>query len=398
MINRDFYVNKLLLFNDSPGLIKAITGVRGSGKTTLLRLLKEQFLQQGVREEDILSINLEEHAYHTINDPLALHELVTSRLGSGPKQYIFLDEVHRVPSWERAVNSLRLHEEYNLYITGSNETLLDGPLATILAGRYVRIRLYPLAFQEFISSQEATNRSEAFSHYLARGGMPVINNLPETMHKEFLLSIIDSIVRRDIYTRAQIRDEKVLSQIIIFLGTNTGTLITTQSIANYLTSIGTKTTSDTIGSYLTYLEEAYLFTKVHRFNIKGGYPMQTSNKYYICDVGLQRALIGSDSDYEALLQSVVFLELKRKHYTIYTGKINTLEVDFVVESSTEKSRSYIQVASSYENHETRERKRHPLKAIDDNFPKFILTMDPISYTDSNGIQHRNIIDFLLQKE
>ncbi|MFA7560029.1 MAG: ATP-binding protein [Sphaerochaeta sp.] len=399
MIKRNLYLDKLIALKDTQSLIKVITGVRRSGKSALLILFKEFLLESGIQEEDILWINFEDIRYLDIDNAKALHDLVISRLGKGPKQYILLDEVQLVPDWEKAVNSLRLKNEHDLYITGSNATLLSGSLATLLSGRYIEIRVFPLSFQEFLSFHylEALDRAQAFQKYLTIGGMPGLKEVSESMQQEYLSAIIDTIVRKDIYANAQIRDEDILTRIIIFLAANVGNPITTQNIATYFASVGKKTTADTIDTYLNYLEEAFIFVKARRFNIKDKSLMKTNNKFYIIDIGLRNALQGiQDGGVGAVLENIVFLELLRRGYTVSVGKFQEWEVDFIAEKPN--TRLYIQVSASILDEKTREREIRPLREIQDSYPKLLLTMDSIPFLDFEGIQHRNIIDFLLQKE
>jgi predicted AAA+ superfamily ATPase len=304
-----------------------------------------------------------------------------------------------VEEWEDAVNSLRLKRSNDVYITGSNAKLLSGQLATRLSGRYVEIKVMPFSFKEFMNAYGMSDPVEALNQYMKRGGLPGLLDLPSNANivNEYLDGVVNTIIVKDIATFAQIRDIDMLRKVIAFLASNIGQQLTASKIAHYLTSTGRKVTLDTIDNYLGLLEEAFIFYRAGRYDIKGKNLMKTNHKFYIVDLGLRNALVGPMlKDYGSSLENVVYLELIRRGYEVSTGKYQDFEIDFIAERQDEKC--YIQVCTSMLEESTREGEIRSLNAVNDNYPKYILSMDRLPYNDYEGIRQIYIPDFLLGSE
>lgn len=398
MIKRDIYLNKIIDFKDTSQLIKVISGVRRSGKSSLLMLYKEYLLEQSIGEESIIFINFEDFSFRELLSSEALNNYITSKLVSNGKTYIFLDEIQLVEGWQKVVNSLRLNPKNDIYITGSNAALLSGSLATLLSGRYVEIKVYPLSFGEFLTfyNLEKENLVESFNQYMIYGGMPAIVDLTnkESVRNLYLMDIVNTIIVKDIATISQIRDIDLLNKLIEFLSSNIGKYTNASKLAKYILTTGRKSSTETIDNYLKNLEDAFVFLKSKTFNLSGKQLMQTNNKYYIVDLGLRNAIIGSSVlDYGSSLENIIYLELLRREFIVTTGRYKEWEVDFIAQKK--EKRLYIQVSASITDQNTLNRELRSLKAIDDNYPKLILTMDRLPYSDLEGIRIVNIIDFLL---
>jgi predicted AAA+ superfamily ATPase len=405
MFERNFYLQKLLAFRDTAELIKVITGVRRCGKSSLLEIFCAHLRDQGVKNSSIIKINFEDMEYGGIASASALHDFIKKNRAKRGRTYVLLDEVQKIDEWERAVNSLRLDRALDIYLTGSNTYMLNSRLSALLSGRYVEIKMLPLSFAEFLVFSGEKSSPALFERYMTQGGFPGLfslgrepgetgNSLPV---REYLSGIYSTVVMKDIISMNQIRDADVLEKIILFLADNTGFLVSAKKIADYLTSAGRKTSSYTVDNYIKMLENAYLFYRVRRSDIKGKSLLSTNDKFFIVDPGLRRLLKGKQGDYGSVLENIVYLELRRRGYEIAVGKFNSLEIDFVTWNGVE--RVYYQVTTTMTPPEVRERKLLPLKKINDNYKKVILSMDPPNpLTDIDGIFHYNLIDFLLEEE
>lgn len=400
MKNRDLYLNQLIQFRDKK-LIKVITGLRRSGKSTLLSLFENHLINSGVDSNHIIRINFESFEFDEITNYKELHAYINKRIiDPNEKYYIILDEVQQVKSWEKAINSFLVDTRVDIYITGSNAYLLSSELSTLLSGRYVEIKMLPLSFKEYLDFLESDNKEnlqKKFNQYLEFGGLPTIVELidtPDTIGP-FLEGIYNTVLMKDVVERNQVRDAALLESILKFIASNIGSIVSTKKISNYLTSNGRKTTSDTIDNYLRMLENAFIIYKANRFDLKGKMFLKTLEKYYIVDIGIRNKLTGlSNTDYGHVLENLVYLELLRRGYEVTIGKIGSLEVDFV--ATKPNQRIYYQVSASIMDEETRIRELRPLEAINDNYPKYILTMDQTIFKDYSGIKIENIIDFLLE--
>lgn len=398
MVIREKYLNSLIEAKDTE-FIKVITGVRRSGKSTLLLMLKDFLLNHNIREENIIHMNFESAMYDDIKDYKDLYNEIKSKI-SDEKVYILLDEVQNVKQWEKAINSLNVDFNVDIYITGSNAYLLSSELATLLSGRYIEIKMYPLSFQEFLNFNhyDTTNIDEKFNDYLKYGGLPAITQIKDKTNliMSYLNDIYNTIVKKDIIERNSIKDIALLENIVKYIASNIGSPISSNKISDYLNSnkIVEKSNHQTIDNYLKMLENAFIVYKADRSDIKSKALLKTLGKYYIADTGLRNIILGfRNIDEGHLLENIVYLELLRRGYKVNIGKTLEYEVDFVAENMEEIK--YYQVTKTLLDDTVKERELRSLESIPDNYEKTILTMDKTINKDYNGIKVKNIIDFLL---
>ena len=399
MILRKNYLQKLTDAKDTE-FIKVITGVRRCGKSTLLLMFKDYLLKNGIKEKNIIYINFESAKYDDIKDFKDLYKYIKNKNINNKKYYILLDEIQIIKQWEKAINSINLDFNVDVYITGSNAYLLSSELATLLSGRYVEIKIYPLSFKEFLrfSNYDKSNIEDKFYEYLKYGGLPAITQIKDKtdLIMTYLSDIYNSIVKKDVINRNLIKDIALLENIIKYLANNVGNQISANGISNYLNSnkIVEKNKHQTIDNYLKMLENAFIFYKADRRDIKNKSILKTLGKYYIADTGIRNIITGfRNIDEGHLLENVVYLELLRRDYKVNIGKTLNGEVDFIAENMNEIK--YYQVTQSLLNKEVREREINSLEKIKDNYEKLIITMDKTINKDYNGIKIINIIDFLL---
>jgi len=414
MIKRETYLEKLRLFIDKP-VVKVITGMRRSGKSVILKLLREELLQVGIPEARILYLNFESLSTAALQNVDALYSFVVGAAGKKtsrkkpeqkPRQmptrlYIMLDEIQRISGWERAVASFRVDLDCDIYITGSNSSLLSEDIATALAGRYVEIRVHPLSFAEHLDFTAAMGEDSGkdlnrqFADFLRCGGLPGIHemNIDTDAVIPYLLDVHNSVLLNDVISRHHIRDTELLERIILFLMDNVGNIFSAKRISDFLKNQGRRIGTETMYNYLDALESAFLVRKVRRWDIKGKRILETQEKYYFEDFGLKNALLGySDNSIAGLLENVVYLELQRRGYEIYVGQGTNCEIDFIARCRDEIN--YFQVTYLLASEETVEREFSPLTKINDNFPKYVLSMDEVNFS-RKGILHKNIRDWLL---
>ncbi len=403
LVNRPFYLNQLIQHKDTD-LVKIVTGIRRCGKSSLLDLFHKYLLSIGIKEEKIIHLNMESLQYRDLNDYLRFYDYISRKITAGGKCYLIFDELQAVEHWEKAIESFRLDFDVDIYITGSNAYLLSGEFATLLSGRYVEIRLLPLSFKEFLSfNSSALNDltiEDKFQKYLQFGGMPVLHEygFNEERINEVLEGIYSTIVLRDIMQRNNISDQRLLNKLVLFLCSNIGSMTSPNSIGNMLMSDGMADrkmiAGKTIDRYIAMLESSFIFYCSGRYDIRGRQLLKTLEKYYIADLGFRNMLLGyRDTDRRHIYENVVFLELLRRGYRVYTGKIGEYEVDFIAERPNGKL--YIQVTESLDSEQTRERELRPLRAIRDNYGKIILSMDKSYITSYEGIRTINLTDWLL---
>jgi predicted AAA+ superfamily ATPase len=400
MIARDNYLKRLKAYKDNK-LIKVITGIRRCGKSTLLILFRDYLLQNAIDKANIININFELMEYDDIQDYKTLYQFIKKRMPQTGKCYILLDEIQQVKHWEKAINSLNVEADVDLYITGSNAYLLSSEISTLLSGRYVEIKMLPLSFKEFLHFDHLPSgwsQLEKFNQYLKFGSLPAVTNLPQdnTTVNEFLLGIYNTVIVKDVVSRNRIKNIMLLEQVVKFIINNTGNIISANKISGYLSSQskGEFIKSSTISGYLAMLEKAYIIYQAHRYDIKGKEMLKSLSKYYVVDTGIRNMLMGySDNDIGHILETVVYFELMRRGYQIFIGKWYDTEVDFIAIRQDE--RKYYQVTYSLMDESVKKRELAPLQAINDNYEKAILSMDQTYITDHEGIKFLNIIDFLL---
>lgn len=401
MTKRELYIEKIKPFIDKD-IIKVLTGIRRSGKSVMLKLIMEELKQNGIDEKQFININFENLINRELTTADKLHKYIFKRASEIKKKcYIFLDEIQEVKDWEKYINSLRVNEEYSfdIYITGSNAKLLSGELSTYLAGRYVEFVIYPFSFKEFLdtlkSIQQSISIRETFQKYIKFGGMPFLYNLAfkEEASLQYLNDIYSSIILKDITQRNKIRDTDLLERVINYLIMNVGNNFSATSISKFFKSENRKVSVETILNYIKAAEEAFLIYKVSRDDLIGKKILNINEKYYIVDHGIREAILESNQrDINQIFENIIYLELLREGYNVRVGKIDNLEIDFVCTKGNEKL--YIQVAYLLASPETIEREFSSLEKINDNYPKYVISMDEFDMS-RNGIRHINIIDFLL---
>lgn len=399
MLIREEYLQKLIDSKDL-NLIKVITGVRRSGKSTLLLQYKDYLLSQKIKEQDIIYMNFESAEWYEIKDYNDLYKNITSKITDGNKKYILLDEVQNVVGWEKAVNSLLVGTNSDIYITGSNAYLLSSELTTLLAGRVLTIKIYPFSFKEFMATYPFKNEEDKydkFDKYLKYGGMPMLVNMNdnEQLIINYLNDLKEVVLKKDVISRNNIKDIVFLDNLIKYMASVIGNLTTPNAIAEFMKKNGSNITNETVDSYLKMLENAYFLYRVPRYELKKKQLLKTQGKYYFIDNGLKNIIDGithydSGSSYENL----VYIELLRRGYEVYVGQYNDIEIDFIAIKPNE--RIYYQVSRSIMDEKVEEREKKSLLAINDNYKKVILTMDRVKNKQIEGIEVVNIIDFLLE--
>ena len=400
MIKRKEYLNWLIRWREQQ-LIKVITGVRRCGKSTLFSLYIDYLKETGVSEEQIISINLEDVDYEHLLNYKALHTYVKDRLCKDKYTYVFIDEVQQCLGFEKAVDSLFIKKNVDVYITGSNAHMLSGELATLLSGRYVEIRMLPLSFAEYLDFEGAEDHIKAkFNDYLHFGSFPYVAMLKKdkTVIRNYIDGIYNTILIKDVAKREGISDISVLESIVKFLSGSIGSPISTKKISDTINSSGRKISVNTVERYMRALCDSFLFYKVDRFDIKGRQTLKTLGKYYIVDTGLRDMLVSSSSeDLGHLLENIVYLELIRRGYKVNIGKLAEKEVDFVADNV--EGITYFQVSASTLDENTLKRELEPLQKISDNYPKFLLTLDEyMPNANYEGIRKMSVIDWLLNTQ
>ena len=404
-INRDHYLSILKNFKDQQ-IIKVITGIRRCGKSTLLEIYRDYLRDSMVEESQIISINFEDADYEKLLDRRKLYDYIKTRLVKGKKTYVFLDEIQNVNEIEKTVDSLFINKDVDLYITGSNAYLLSSELATLLTGRYIEIKMLPLSFKEYVSAfKDKTDLSRKFRNYLRYSSFPQAVELykvnPENITL-FLDGIYHTILLKDVMQRKGITDKNVLEKVTKYLYDNIGNRTSIKSISDNIEGVEKNSSYNTIANYIDALIDSYLIFKANRYDIKGREFLKTQEKYYAVDIGLRYYMLGQSSakDMGHILENVVYLELLRRGYEVYIGKYDELEVDFVAKKP--ENTVYYQVALTTRTEENAkntilDRELAPLKRINDNYPKYILTLDDDLDADFDGIKKINVLDWLLEE-
>ena len=387
-------------------VIKVVTGIRRCGKSTLLRQFKEQLTQEGVPEVCMISINFEDLAFEELLSYKELYRYIKSRLNPEKMNYIFLDEIQRVDQFEKAVDSLHIIPNIDIYMTGSNSYLLSGELATLLSGRYIEIAMLPFSFCEYCTAYSNDNTDTLFASYMHDGGFPYLTQFDHSTDQidTYLEGIYNTIIIKDIEMREQRRslvqdkrrvsDFSLLRDVARFLAFSIGNPISFKSITDYIISSGRRVSQNTISDYVEMLREAFIFYPAERFDISGKQLLKVNQKIYIVDVGLRRYLLPRKNyDLGFTLENIVYLELIRRGFRVNIGKLGNTEVDFVARMNEEIN--YIQVTASLTERSTFEREMKPLRAICDHYPKLILTLDRFTLGNYDGIRVANVVDWLL---
>lgn len=399
VVERPRYLDELKSWKDKD-LIKVVTGVRRCGKSTLLELFINYLKDTGIKNKQIIHINLEDADYN-FKDYKELYDYIIEKVDKEKQYYVFLDEVQNVPKFQKAVDSLYIKKNIDVYITGSNAYLLSGELATLLSGRYIEIKMLPLSFKEYASAFNDNNYQKLFLDYMKNGGMPgnlsILQTNPNDIDK-YLDGIFSTIVYKDIMARNNITDKMLLESVLKFIFDSIGSPISTKKISDTLTSKGITTSNHTVENYIAAYLESFLIYKAERFDVKAKNLLARDYKYYVVDTGLRSYLLGkkANNDMGHILENIVYLELLRRGYKVYVGKVDELEVDFVTENRD--GLKYYQIALTTRDEKVLERELRSLRKTGDHYPKYLLTLDMDLETDYDGITKINVIDWLLKDE
>lgn len=393
-IERTTYLQQLMQWRDKH-VIKVITGIRRCGKSTLLMQFQQLLREEKVSEKQIISVNLEDLAFENLRDYRELYRYITARMVSGRKNYIFLDEIQSVEMFQKAIDSLFLKENVDIYLTGSNAYLLSGEISTLLSGRYIEIEVLPFSMKEFQSTTDSQGE-RLYRDYIGSSSFPYTINLSTgTDLRQYLQGIYSTVILKDIMQRSRMQDSDVLERVIRYLADNIGNVTSLKSIADTLTSNGRKNSPHTIENCVNGLLDSYMFYAVSRYDVHGKEHLRVGNKYYLVDIGLRNLLLGiRPNDFGHILENIVYLELRRRGNQVFVGKVGKQEVDFVCLNGEDTA--YYQVALSTREESTLQRELSPLESIKDHYPKYLLTLDTDPKSSHNGIQKLNVIDWLLQ--
>lgn len=408
LIDRPRYMDQLMRHKDVD-LIKIITGIRRCGKSSLLDLFHDRLLSMGVSKNRIIHMNLESLSYADLTNHLAFYRHVSDQITEKGRYYLLFDEVQAVDGWERAVESFRIDHDVDIYLTGSNAYLLSSELSTLLSGRCVQIKMMPLSFQEFLRFHEfapETSLEEKFALYMRFGGMPILKEygFDQTACNQALEGIFSTIALKDIMQRNSIGDASLITKLARFLCSNLGSITSPNNVANVLLNEGAleaevkkaKVAPKTIEKYLNAFCDAFVFYQASRYDIKGKQHLKTLAKYYVADLGFRNMLFGArDADRGHLLENAVYLELVRRGYRVFIGKVRETEIDFVAEKPENKL--YVQVTESMNVPEVRACELGPFEQVDDHYEKIVLSLDRDFVDSYNGVRSLNVIDWLLEE-
>lgn len=402
MIYRKQYMDRIIPFIDTP-FVKILTGVRRCGKSTILVMLQEELKKRGIAPEQILSYRFDSLRYEEIDTASKLYREIEKHLTPGGKTYLFLDEVQEITNWEKAVNSFMTDFDVDIYVTGSNSRMMSSEISTYLTGRYVSFRIFTLSFEEYLSfRKEYTTLNDThkeFRRYIRMGGFPALQ-LQEYGYEEaytVVRDIYNSTIFTDIVKHSKIRKVDQLERVVKYTFSNVGQTFSALSLSKYLKSQNRQMDTETVYSYLKKLENAYILHRCSRYDIKGKEILKTQEKFYLADTSFRFSILGYDENAVAsMLENLVYMELIRRGYEVYVGKLGSAEIDFVAERKQE--RIYIQIAERIEKEETKQREYGNLLSISDNYPKYVLRMDEFAGGNYNGIRTMHIADFLLSKE
>jgi len=396
MIERKEYLDRLIGFKDKH-IIKVITGIRRCGKSTLLEIYQGYLLKNGILPEQIIAINFEDYNNRALKDLTALHDFISEHLAAGKKTYVFLDEIQNVIDFPVVVDSLYINKNVDLYITGSNAYMLSGEIATLLSGRYVEIEMLPLSFHEYVLSTGNSNElARKYTEYLENSSFPYTTELDSNQRKiyDYLNGIYDTVVLKDVVGRYKMSDTMILESVVRFIFDNIGNQLSTKKISDTLNSNGRKIDVKTVEKYLTALMDTFIIYQAKRYDVKGRQYLKTLEKYYVVDIGMRGMLLGNRNfDAGHILENVVYLELLRRGYKVFVGKVDAFEVDFV--AMNQKGITYFQVAATVRDKDTLARELRPLNRITDNYPKCILSLDDDPEADYDGIRRMNALNWLM---
>ena len=401
LINRKNYIQQLEKLKDVH-IIKIVTGLRRSGKSTLLNIFAQQIIDSGIPENRVHKYNFEKLIFPEEYTWREIYNEILSKTDKHNMNYIFLDEPQQVFEFERLIDALFVEANIDLYVTGSNAYFLSGEIATLLSGRYITIHVLPFSFAEFLESQEDAeeDKYKLFNSYLYETSLPqgvLLRDKGSDLQNRYIQDVYNTIVEKDIKQRYNIQNMRSFDNLSKFLMGAIGSTVSPSSISRAMKQDFQNIHHNTVQTYIDYLVNSYVFYQVNRFDIKGKQQLATQEKYYLVDIGFRNLKLGKFQyqDLGHILENIVYLELNRRAYQIWLGKIDSYEVDFIVKNSQNKI-EYYQVTLSMSDPKTAEREIRPLKAIDDNYPKYIISTDLIT-AEVEGIEHINIVDWLLQE-
>ena len=390
---RKKYLDELIRWRDKQ-VIKVVTGIRRCGKSTLLEQYKQWLVASGVESSQIQALNFEELENEPFLEYHSLYNHLKSNLVVGKMNYIFLDEIQMVKDFQKAIDSLYVKPDVDIYLTGSNAFMLSGEIATLVSGRYVEIKILPLSFQEFCQNKD--NKESLYRRYVSTTSFPYVLQMnTDDEVRTYLQDLYNSVVLKDIMKRGGITNSDLLERLIRFLSDNIGNVSSINSISNTIASSGRKVSDHTIDNYIDLMTKSYLFHKVNRYDVKGKEILRIGQKFYITDIGIRNMLLGiRENDLGHILENIVYLELIRRGYQVFIGKIGTREIDFVGQKNG--MTTYFQVALTVREGETLKRELEPLEKIKDHYPKILLTLDNDPVISHNGIQQLYVLDWLLE--
>lgn len=402
MIARPMYTDKIISYVDTP-FVKILTGVRRSGKSTIMKMLMIELQNRGIKEECILHYNFDSLEHEDIKNSSALFAELKTQLAEDKKTYLFLDEIQEVESWEKVVNSLMIDYNVDIYVTGSNSRMMSSEISTYLTGRYVSFRIYPLSFSEYLifreSYTEVADTRNELVNYLRLGGFPAIHLRNYSLEDAYTIvrDIYNSTIFTDIVKRNQIRKADQLERIVRFVFDNIGRTFSASSISKYLKSENRTIDNETVYGYLTKLESAFMIHRCSRYDVQGKEILKTQEKFYLADAAFRYSVLGYSPDsVAAMFENIVYLELRRRGYDVYVGKLDNMEIDFI--AVKQENKLYIQVTQQIGSAETRQREYGRLLDIRDNYPKYVLRTDAFADGNYEGIKTMHIADFLLSDE
>jgi hypothetical protein len=392
------YLSQLISYRDTP-LIKVVTGIRRCGKSTLLELWKQELLRSGVPAKNIIHINFESMQFDAIKDYRSLYTLVEKQL-QPTRTYLMLDEIQQVKDWQKAVNALTVDMDIDIYLTGSNDYLLSSELSTLITGRYVEIQMFPLSFKEFLDFQELDrdlSLQEKFDSYVKYGSMPAVSSLPldGQVITNFLQGIYNTVIMKDVIQRNVVKDAMLLESVLRYLMQNIGTIFSTKKIGENCISGSRRTSQEVVDSYLTMFKQAFVIYQANQFDIKKNHVNPNLSKYFTVDTGIWHAVLGYHTlKKESLIENIVYLELLRRNFEVFVGKIEAREITFI--ANRHDLQMHVQVVSSLADDSDLEEKATTLRMVNGTSKKLILTLDQGAMPTLEGIEVKNVLDFLLE--
>lgn len=400
LIERNEYIEWLEAYKDKK-IIKVVTGLRRVGKSTIFDLYISKLLQKGIKENQILKINFEELENIQLRDKITLYNFIISKLVNDTKLYVFLDEIQRVEGFEEVIDSLFVKDNIDVYITGSNAKFLSSEIATLLTGRYVEINVLPLSFKEYYDYfKNESDKRTLFMNYITYGALPgmLMFKTASSEQREYIESVYRTILEKDVLKRNSSANKQLVENLLNYLICNIGCLTTAKRITDTLNSNGTKVSYNTVNSYFETLQDCFIVYKADRYDVVGKEYLKLINKYYVTDFGFKYYILNNKTiELSQILENLVFLELKRRRFKVATGKVEEKEVDFIIKDNHDKIK-YVQVAVTVMDDEKLQQELRPFYQINDNYPKYLITLDDYFVKDHNGIITINAIDFLLGQE